>query len=233
MMTFDVEVLLKGTNEVVAETVTYDGPEPAGWTDADVREVLLSTLRVFDRTGISSSLRRLSSEGGSRIPVPVTRSSPAHWRSRLSYVSIHDHLGVAPFRAENTSPQTRACRIGSVSTTVRSEDATAGRSCGYTRESLPSFGCHSLQDGSGGLFRLGERWANIWKAMYLGDGERVEPGRMRRDNIDVSEQSAHRLRQLRHPSLKPDCGVGTTISKGFSGLHSIVTFTRTLTPRGL
>ena len=29
MMTFDVEVLLKGTNEVVAETVTYDGPEPA------------------------------------------------------------------------------------------------------------------------------------------------------------------------------------------------------------
>ena len=49
MMTFDVEVLLKGTNEVVAETVTFDGPEPAGWTDADVREVLLSTLRVFDR----------------------------------------------------------------------------------------------------------------------------------------------------------------------------------------
>ncbi len=38
MMTFDVEVLLKGTNEVVAETVTYDGPEPAGWTDPDVRE---------------------------------------------------------------------------------------------------------------------------------------------------------------------------------------------------
>ena len=48
-MTFDVEVLLKGTNEVVAETVTYDGPEPAGWTDADVREVLLSIMRVFRR----------------------------------------------------------------------------------------------------------------------------------------------------------------------------------------
>lgn len=48
-MTFDVEVLLKGTDEVVAETVTYPGPEPAGWTDADVREVLLSILRVFDR----------------------------------------------------------------------------------------------------------------------------------------------------------------------------------------
>ena len=67
MMTFDVEVLLKGTNEVVAETVTYDGPEPAGWTDADVREVLLSTLRVFDRVnsgdgpgGDEVSLRGLS-----------------------------------------------------------------------------------------------------------------------------------------------------------------------------
>ena len=48
-MNFDVEVLLKGTDEVVAETVTYGGPEPPGWTDADVCEVLLSILRVFDR----------------------------------------------------------------------------------------------------------------------------------------------------------------------------------------
>ena len=64
-MTFDVEVLLKGTNEVVAETVTYDGPEPAGWTDADVREVLLSIMRVFGRAergadGDEVSLRGLS-----------------------------------------------------------------------------------------------------------------------------------------------------------------------------
>ncbi len=48
-MTFDVEVLLKGTDEVVTETVTYAGPEPPGWTDSDVREVMLSILRVFDR----------------------------------------------------------------------------------------------------------------------------------------------------------------------------------------
>ena len=48
-MTFDVEVLLKGSNEVVTETVTYDGPEPAGWTDTDVREVMLSILRVFNQ----------------------------------------------------------------------------------------------------------------------------------------------------------------------------------------
>ena len=48
-MTFEVEVLLKGTDEVVAETVTYEGAEPSGWTDSDVREVLLRILRVFDR----------------------------------------------------------------------------------------------------------------------------------------------------------------------------------------
>ena len=62
-MTFDVEVLLKGTNEVVAEQVTYDGPEPGGWTDIDVREVLLSIMRVFDRAkrdGGEVSLRGLS-----------------------------------------------------------------------------------------------------------------------------------------------------------------------------
>jgi hypothetical protein len=66
-MTFDVEVLLKGTDEVVTETVTYDGPEPSGWTDVDVREVLLSTLRVFGRVNSANeaapsevSLRGLS-----------------------------------------------------------------------------------------------------------------------------------------------------------------------------
>ena len=36
-MTFEVEVLLKGTDEVVAETVTYERAEPSGWTDTDVR----------------------------------------------------------------------------------------------------------------------------------------------------------------------------------------------------
>jgi hypothetical protein len=65
-MTFDVEVLLKGTNDVVAETVTYDGPEPVDWTDADVHEVLLSIMRVFGRAtrdgvdGDDVSLRGLS-----------------------------------------------------------------------------------------------------------------------------------------------------------------------------
>ena len=62
-MTFDVEVLLKGTDEVVTETVTYAGPAPPGWTDADVREVLLSILRVFDRVN-----RREAAEPGEGLP---------------------------------------------------------------------------------------------------------------------------------------------------------------------
>ena len=48
-MDFTVEVLLKGTDEVVTETVTYDGVGAAGWTDGDVREMRLATLRIFER----------------------------------------------------------------------------------------------------------------------------------------------------------------------------------------
>ena len=74
-MTFDVEVLLKGTNEVVTETVTYDGPESAGWTDTDVREVLLSILRVFDRvnSGEAAGKGEVSLRGLSWI---VTDANP-------------------------------------------------------------------------------------------------------------------------------------------------------------
>ena len=93
MMTFDVEVLLKGTNEVVAETVTFDGPEPAGWTDADVREVLLSTLRVFDRVnsadgtgGDEVSLRGLSWIVTDADPGARDRDRDSEWRGRLRAV---------------------------------------------------------------------------------------------------------------------------------------------------
>lgn len=48
-MTFEVEVLVKGTDEVIAETVAYDGADPAEWTDTDVRAVLMTILKVFDR----------------------------------------------------------------------------------------------------------------------------------------------------------------------------------------
>ena len=48
-MTFTVEVLLKGADEVVEEVITREGPEPRGWTDEDVRDVLQLTLLSFDR----------------------------------------------------------------------------------------------------------------------------------------------------------------------------------------
>ena len=48
-MTFDVEVLLKGTDTVVTETVPHDGVDASMWTDTDVRKMLLSILRVFAR----------------------------------------------------------------------------------------------------------------------------------------------------------------------------------------
>ena len=82
-MTFDVEVLLKGTDKVVTEAVAYDGPDPQGWTDADVEAVLLSTLRVFEKvqrvdsgTAFEVSLRGLSwivtaAEGGVAIAIEI------------------------------------------------------------------------------------------------------------------------------------------------------------------
>mgnify|MGYP003305064499 CR=1 FL=1 len=82
-MKIDVEVLLKGTDKVVTEAVAYDGPEPQGWTDADVEAVLLSTLRVFEKvlrvdsgTAFEVSLRGLSwivtaAEGGVAIAIEI------------------------------------------------------------------------------------------------------------------------------------------------------------------
>ena len=48
-MTFTVEVLLRGQQDVVEEEVQYDMLDPSSWADDDVREVLRLTLRQFDR----------------------------------------------------------------------------------------------------------------------------------------------------------------------------------------
>lgn len=80
-MTFDVEVLLKGTDEVVTETVTQ-GADVSAWTDEDVRQMLLSTLRVFarasgdDTPGGDVTLRGLSwivteTTGGVAIAIEI------------------------------------------------------------------------------------------------------------------------------------------------------------------
>ena len=48
-MTFTIEVLLKGQDEVVSETVEREGNEPADWTEDDVRDVFKIVLLSFDR----------------------------------------------------------------------------------------------------------------------------------------------------------------------------------------
>jgi hypothetical protein len=48
-MTFNVEVVLKGHDRAVIETVSVPHGEPATWQDAAVRDVLIEILRAIDR----------------------------------------------------------------------------------------------------------------------------------------------------------------------------------------
>ena len=48
-MTFNVEVVLKGSNVAVTESVVLPASEPATWTDPAVREMLVEVLRAIDR----------------------------------------------------------------------------------------------------------------------------------------------------------------------------------------
>ena len=70
-MKFDVEVLLKGRDEVVVRSVAYDG-DAASWTDDDVREILTLTLRRFDEAqNPDGEERAVSLRGLSWIVTPV------------------------------------------------------------------------------------------------------------------------------------------------------------------
>jgi hypothetical protein len=48
-MTFSVEVVLKGRDFAVTESVSVPHGEPSTWDDAAVRAVLVETLRALDR----------------------------------------------------------------------------------------------------------------------------------------------------------------------------------------
>lgn len=48
-MTFDVEVVLKGRDFAVTETVSVDHGEPATWSDDACRDVLVEILRAIGR----------------------------------------------------------------------------------------------------------------------------------------------------------------------------------------
>ena len=71
-MTFKVEVLLKGKEDVVETTVDLEGPEPAAWADDDVRRVLEATLGAFDRVqNPDAETRSVALRGFSWIVTPA------------------------------------------------------------------------------------------------------------------------------------------------------------------
>jgi hypothetical protein len=48
-MTFNVDVVLRGSESAVTETATMAAANPAAWTDEDVRLVLEEILRAIER----------------------------------------------------------------------------------------------------------------------------------------------------------------------------------------
>jgi hypothetical protein len=50
-MTFDVEIVLKGRDFAVTETLTIPYGEPSTWNDEAVKEALVAILRAIDRAG--------------------------------------------------------------------------------------------------------------------------------------------------------------------------------------
>lgn len=71
-MTFGIEVLLKGQDEVVEEVIDRDGIAPRDWTDEDVRDVLRLALLSFDRVqNPGAEERSISFRGLSWIVTPV------------------------------------------------------------------------------------------------------------------------------------------------------------------
>lgn len=67
-----VEVLLKGTDEVVVQDVDLGERAPTAWADDDVRRLLERTLEVFDRVANPEAGRRpVTLRGFSWIVTPV------------------------------------------------------------------------------------------------------------------------------------------------------------------
>ena len=72
VMTFNVEVLLKGKEHVVDESVHLDGPAAADWADDNVRRILTLTLGIYDKVlNPSAETRSVSLQGFSWIVTPV------------------------------------------------------------------------------------------------------------------------------------------------------------------
>ena len=73
-MTFNVEVLLKGRQDVSTEVVHHEVHDPVAWTDDDVRRVLQLILLEFDRVqNPDAEDRSVSFRGLSWIVTPLER----------------------------------------------------------------------------------------------------------------------------------------------------------------
>lgn len=48
-MTFNVDVVLRGSDAAVTETAKMPAADASAWTDADVRQVLVEILRAIER----------------------------------------------------------------------------------------------------------------------------------------------------------------------------------------
>ena len=71
-MTFTVEVLVKGKEDVVEKKIDFKGPEAIAWTDEDARHVLELALRTFDEVqNPETQERSVSLRGFSWIVTPV------------------------------------------------------------------------------------------------------------------------------------------------------------------
>ena len=72
-MTFTVEVLVKGKEEVVEKTINFEGPEAVAWTDDDARQVLELTLGAFNEVqNPDTQDRTVSLRGFSWIVTPIS-----------------------------------------------------------------------------------------------------------------------------------------------------------------
>jgi hypothetical protein len=73
MMTFDVEVVLKGRDFAVTDKVSVEHGEPASWDDVAVRDVLVEILRAIGRVEnpAMSSTRGVVLQGFSWIVEPA------------------------------------------------------------------------------------------------------------------------------------------------------------------
>ena len=86
-MTFDVEIVVRASGQVVVDTLYHDGPDPSAWNEQDVRAVLTLMLLSVDRAASGSTdlaktvaLRGLSwivtpFDAGSAIAIEITAGS--------------------------------------------------------------------------------------------------------------------------------------------------------------